>query len=115
MKKILILLAVLFLSACESNVSTGKNPNVISDSEYKEVTKNTPPPSIESDVFKKGKKQLKVMGYKNIKETSYPFFCCSEDDSILFSTGFEATDDEGNKVEGCMCSAMLKGVTIRFK
>ena len=39
-------------------------------------------------------------------------FCCDEKDT--FSTGFEATDKNGNKVEGCFCSSVLKGVTVRF-
>ena len=63
--------------------------------------------------FEKGKKQLENQGYTNIKKTGYEMFCCGEDDS--FSTGFTAIDKQGNKVKGCFCSGVLKGVTVRFK
>lgn len=62
--------------------------------------------------FNKGKQQLKNQGYTNISNTGYSFFCCSEEDT--FSTGFKATDKNGNKVTGCFCSGLLKGITIRF-
>lgn len=62
--------------------------------------------------FEKGKKQLEMQGYKNIKNTGYEFFCCSDKDE--FSTGFEAQDKNGNIVKGCICSGLLKGITIRF-
>lgn len=67
--------------------------------------------SSDSD-FKKGKKVLKQQGYKNIINTGYKIFCCSQDDT--FSTGFEAVDKQGNTVEGCICSSIGKGITIRF-
>lgn len=62
--------------------------------------------------FENGKKQLQMQGYSNIENTGYSWFCCSKDDD--FSTGFEAIDKNGNKVTGCFCSGVLKGVTIRF-
>ena len=62
--------------------------------------------------FAKGKRQLENQGYTNVKNTGYNMFCCDEKDT--FSTGFEATDKNGNKVEGCFCSSVLKGVTVRF-
>lgn len=65
-----------------------------------------------SNDFEKGKKQLQQQGYTNIVETGYNMFCCSDEDS--FSTGFKAKDKDGNKVEGCFCSGLLKGVTVRF-
>lgn len=63
--------------------------------------------------FDKAKKQLKAQGYTNIKNTGYAYFCCDKNDK--FSTGFEAIDKNGNKVEGCVCSGILKGITIRFR
>lgn len=64
------------------------------------------------DDFNNGKRQLKNMGYTNIIDKGYGWFCCSDKDT--FSTQFTAKDKEGNKVEGCICSGVLKGVTIRF-
>jgi hypothetical protein len=66
-----------------------------------------------SNDFNKGKKQLENQGYTNIVNTGHKFFCCGEDDE--FSTGFKALDSKGYEVEGCFCSSILKGVTIRFK
>ena len=63
--------------------------------------------------FEKGKQQLENQGYTSITNTNWKSFCCSEKDN--FSTGFEAIDKEGRKVEGCICSGVLKGITIRFK
>ena len=63
--------------------------------------------------FTKGKTQLENQGYTNVKNTGYNMFCC--DDNDTFSTGFEALDINGNKIEGCFCSSLLKGVTIRFE
>lgn len=66
-----------------------------------------------SDDFELGKKQLEQQGYTDVKNTGYNFFCCDEKDT--FSTGFKCKDKDGNVVEGCFCSTMLKGVTIRFE
>lgn len=63
--------------------------------------------------FEKGKSQLENQGYTDVRNTGYNLFCCDEKDT--FSTGFEARDKKGNKVEGCFCSTMFKGVTIRFE
>lgn len=63
--------------------------------------------------FEKGKKQLIAMGYTEIVNTGHVFSCCGEDDS--FSTGFKAKTKEGQTVEGCFCSSLFKGVTIRFE
>lgn len=62
--------------------------------------------------FDKGRKQLEQMGYKDIENTGYDAFCCSDSDS--FSTGFKCKDKQGNTVTGCFCSALLKGITVRF-
>lgn len=63
--------------------------------------------------FSKGKKQLENQGYTDIVNTGYNAFCCDEKDS--FSTGFKAKDKNGNEVKGCICSGVLKGITIRFE
>lgn len=64
--------------------------------------------------FEKAKRQLEMQGYTDIKNTGYNFFCCdSETDN--FSTGFEAKDKQGNVVQGCICSGILKGITVRFQ
>lgn len=104
MKKMIILLIMLFtITACEENTNTSYQ----SEPQYKQ----------ESETFRKGKRQLEVQGYVNIKEISYPLFCCAEEDSFLFSTGFEAEDKNGEKIEGCFCvkGIFRNSVTIRFK
>ena len=63
--------------------------------------------------FEKGRKQLIQQEYTNIKNTGHSWFCCDDKDS--FSTGFTAVDKKGETVEGCICSGVLKGVTIRFE
>jgi hypothetical protein len=63
--------------------------------------------------FEKGKKQLETQGYTDVRNTGYNMFCCSDDDD--FSTGFTAKDKQGNIVKGCFCSAIGKGITIRFE
>lgn len=55
---------------------------------------------------------LSQMGYKDIEYTGYSFFSCSNDDT--FKTGFRATSPSGQKVEGVVCSGLLKGATIRL-
>lgn len=66
-----------------------------------------------TESFNKGKYQLELQGYTNIKNTGYKAFCCGKDDS--FSDGFEAIDKNGNIQKGCFCSGIFKGVTIRFE
>jgi rhodanese-related sulfurtransferase len=63
--------------------------------------------------FKKGKKILEQQGYTDVKNTGYNWFCCGKDDG--YSTGFKAKDKAGNSVEGCFCSSVGKGVTVRFE
>ena len=63
--------------------------------------------------FTEGKRQLESQGYTDVKNTGYSSLCCSKDDD--FSTGFTAKDKSGNIIEGCFCSGLLKGTTIRFK
>lgn len=66
-----------------------------------------------SSDFDKGKQQLQAQGYTEVEDTGYNFFCCSDQDT--FSTGFTAKDKFGNEVKGCICSGILKGITIRFE
>ena len=63
--------------------------------------------------FNKVKSQLEELGYTEIENTGYSILCCSEDD--IFSTGFKAKDKDGNTIKGCVCSNILKGVTIRYR
>lgn len=63
--------------------------------------------------FKKGSKQLIQQGYTDIRNTGYKAFCCGKDDT--FKTGFSAKNNKGETVEGCFCSAALKGITVRFE
>ena len=63
--------------------------------------------------FEKGKRQLEMQGYTDIIDTGYSPFCCSDNDD--FSTGFECKDKQGNTVKGCICSGLMKGITIRFQ
>lgn len=56
---------------------------------------------------------LRQGGYKDIEYTGYSFFACSRDDA--FHTGFRATSPSGEKVEGVVCSGLLKGATIRIE
>ena len=62
--------------------------------------------------FEKGKMQLESMGYTEIENTGYSMFCCGEDDT--FKTGFKARDKNGQIVNGCFCSGIFKGVTVRY-
>lgn len=63
--------------------------------------------------FEKGKKQLEQQGYTDVENTGHEWFCC--DDKDTYSTGFECKNAKGEVVEGCFCSTVLKGVTIRFE
>jgi len=63
--------------------------------------------------FSVGEQQLEVMGYHDIHETGYAWFCCDDNDD--FETGFKAVSAKGDTVAGCFCSTLTKGVTIRFK
>lgn len=123
MKKLLIILSLFLCISCARSTDAPYNTYDKSDTAWQiakapvetPVKVNSTPVNTESETFKKGKLQLKVQGFKNIKEESYPWFCCSEEDNILFSTGFSAETPEGEVVEGCMCGGFFKGVTIRFK
>jgi hypothetical protein len=59
------------------------------------------------------KKALDGAGYTDVQMTGYEVFACSKDDT--FHTGFKAKGPTGKPVEGVVCSAWLKGATIRTK
>lgn len=63
--------------------------------------------------FENAKKQLESQGYTNVTFNGMATFCCDARDT--FSTSFKAEDNKGNDVEGCACSSISKGVTIRYK
>ena len=63
--------------------------------------------------FEKAKKQLESQGYTEVINTGWDIFCCGRDDT--FSTGFVALSKDSTEVRGCICSSVLKGITIRFK
>lgn len=56
---------------------------------------------------------LKAHGFTNISTTGWNAFECSDQDT--FSTGFEATNSQGQRVSGTVCCGLLaKGCTVRF-
>ena len=57
-------------------------------------------------------KVLRNNGYTNIHIGGYSWFTCGRDDA--YSTEFEAVSPSGNKVNGAVCSGLMKGSTIRF-
>jgi len=60
----------------------------------------------------KAKQALRSQGFTNIEITGYEFFECGEDDQ--FHTGFKATNPNGVRIKGTVCSGILKGATIRY-
>lgn len=58
-------------------------------------------------------KALEAQGFTNIETTGYSPLSCSEDD--FYSTGFKATNPQGKRVTGTVCSGfMFKNSTIRW-
>lgn len=55
---------------------------------------------------------LRGAGYTDVVYTGYKAFACSEDD--MYHTGFRAKGPTGQTVSGTVCSAWLKGSTIRL-
>lgn len=51
-------------------------------------------------------------GYRDVHITGYRWWGCSKDDQ--FHTGFEAVGLTGQRVSGVVCSAWMKGSTIRM-
>ena len=58
------------------------------------------------------KQILLEQNYKNVNITGVNLFACSKDD--LFRYNFTAVNSSGQPVRGVVCSAPLKGYTIRF-
>lgn len=54
---------------------------------------------------------LKQQGYTEVRMTGYKAGLCSD----TYASGFEATSPNGMRVEGAVCSGVLKGYMIRFK
>lgn len=55
---------------------------------------------------------LQALGMKDIHTTGYRVFGCPKDDS--FHTGFIATNPQGQRVSGVVCSGLIMGGTVRF-
>ena len=55
---------------------------------------------------------LLAQGYTEVRTTGYAYFDCGTGD--LFATAFEATSPSGQRVEGAVCSGLLKGNTVRL-
>ena len=55
---------------------------------------------------------LEEQGYTNVEITGYNLFACSQDD--MYRLNFTAISPNKTPVRGVVCSAPLKGYTIRF-
>lgn len=56
---------------------------------------------------------LHKQGFTDVETTGWSAFACSEDD--FYSTGFSATNSQGVRVTGTVCSGFLfKNSTIRW-
>jgi hypothetical protein len=56
---------------------------------------------------------LEAHGFTNVTVTGWSAFECSDRDT--FSTGFEATNVQGQRVNGTVCCGLMtKGCTVRF-
>jgi len=58
------------------------------------------------------KRVLEASGFTHIQITGYSIGGCAEDD--FYHTGFIAIGQNGQAVEGVVCSGLFKGSTIRF-
>lgn len=61
---------------------------------------------------KTAQRVLAQNGFTDIRTTGYSAFSCGQGDT--YATGFEAKAVNGNFVRGTVCSAWMKGATIRF-
>lgn len=58
-------------------------------------------------------KALEAQGFTDIQTTGWSAFACSDDD--FYATGFVATNPQGKRVKGTVCSGVLfKNATIRW-
>ena len=56
---------------------------------------------------------LQKSGYRNIQIDGWAPFNCGDNDT--FSTGFTATNSNGERVSGTVCCGLIfKGCTVRF-
>lgn len=55
---------------------------------------------------------LVAQGYTEVQITGYAYFDCGKGD--LFATAFEAKAPSGQRIEGAVCSGLLKGNTVRL-
>ena len=55
---------------------------------------------------------LEAAGYQDVHFTGYRFFGCGNDD--MFHDGFTAKGANNQLISGVICSAPLKGLTIRL-
>lgn len=55
---------------------------------------------------------LVAQGYTEVQTKGYAYFICGTGD--LFATAFEATSPSGQRVQGAVCSGLLKGNTVRL-
>lgn len=59
------------------------------------------------------RRALNGAGYSKISTHGYDFFACGQDD--FYHTKFSATNMQGKRVSGVVCSGLLfKSATIRF-
>ena len=55
---------------------------------------------------------IQEQGYSEVQITGVNIFACSKDD--IFRYNFVANSPNGTNVRGVVCSAPLKGYTVRF-
>ncbi len=56
---------------------------------------------------------LEAQGFTDIEITGHSWIACSEDD--FYNTGFVATNPQGKRVKGTVCSGFLfKNSTVRW-
>jgi hypothetical protein len=58
-------------------------------------------------------KALQAEGFTNVEVTGHAWFACSKDD--FYGTSFNATNSQGKRVSGSVCSGFpFKNSTIRW-
>lgn len=68
---------------------------------------------MEKETYRKGKRILEAEGYEGVTyKSSFFSTCCSEEDE--FEAKFTAYKN-GEKISGCFCGGIFKGVTIRYE
>jgi len=59
------------------------------------------------------KKALESQGFTDVKVTGHAWFACGKSDT--FATSFEATNANGKRVSGAVCSGLFfKNATVRW-